>query len=102
MSPELWDNEPRSFESDVYAFGMTIAEVLTGKVPFPQLSTSMAVMMAVIGRNERPLRDPVSSPEGASYEEAWNIAADCWPTQPFERIDMAEALRRLSTTYPED
>ncbi|KAG8901301.1 hypothetical protein FRC01_009886 [Tulasnella sp. 417] len=26
MSPELWDNRPRSFESDVYAFGMTIAE----------------------------------------------------------------------------
>ncbi|KAG9041885.1 hypothetical protein FS837_011622, partial [Tulasnella sp. UAMH 9824] len=26
QSPELWDNAPKSFESDVYAFGMTIAE----------------------------------------------------------------------------
>lgn len=27
QSPELWNNVPKSFESDVYAFGMTIAEV---------------------------------------------------------------------------
>ncbi|KAG8915997.1 hypothetical protein FRC01_003445 [Tulasnella sp. 417] len=27
QSPELWDNEPRSFASDVYAFSMTIVEV---------------------------------------------------------------------------
>lgn len=27
MSPDLWDNASRSFQSDVYAFGMTIAEV---------------------------------------------------------------------------
>ncbi|KIO16038.1 hypothetical protein M407DRAFT_86470 [Tulasnella calospora MUT 4182] len=33
MSPELWDNLPRSFESDVYAFGMTIAEVSTRSKP---------------------------------------------------------------------
>ncbi|KAG8908554.1 hypothetical protein FRC01_007348, partial [Tulasnella sp. 417] len=27
QSPELWNNEPRSFASDVYAFSMTIVEV---------------------------------------------------------------------------
>ncbi|KAG8913799.1 Transcriptional regulatory protein sin3, partial [Tulasnella sp. 408] len=26
QAPELWDNAPKSFESDVYAFGMTVAE----------------------------------------------------------------------------
>lgn len=28
QSPELWDNEPRTFASDVYAFSMTIVEVM--------------------------------------------------------------------------
>lgn len=27
QSPELWNNEPKTFASDAYAFGMTIAEV---------------------------------------------------------------------------
>ncbi|KAG8971871.1 hypothetical protein FRC05_010538 [Tulasnella sp. 425] len=99
MSPELWDNEPRTFESDVYAFGMTIAEVLTGQAPFPHLLTSTGVMMAVMGRNERPLRDPASSPDGESYEEAWKVAAACWPTSPSERISIAEAHHRLLTEH---
>ncbi|KIO25944.1 hypothetical protein M407DRAFT_75050, partial [Tulasnella calospora MUT 4182] len=29
MAPELYDNEPKSPETDIYAFGMTIAEVCT-------------------------------------------------------------------------
>ena len=29
QAPELWENQPKSFESDVYAYGMTIAEVST-------------------------------------------------------------------------
>ena len=27
QSPELWNDEPKSFPSDVWAFGMTIVEV---------------------------------------------------------------------------
>ena len=27
QSPELWNDEPKSFQSDVWAFGMTIVEV---------------------------------------------------------------------------
>lgn len=28
QSPELWENEPKTFASDVYAFAMTIVEVM--------------------------------------------------------------------------
>lgn len=99
MSPELWDNEPRTFASDVYAFGMTIAEVLAGKEPFAHLSNPVALVVAVKWKNERPVKDPVLSPNGESYEEGWNVAAACWPTNPSERISMAEAFHRLTTGH---
>ncbi|KAG9044845.1 hypothetical protein FS837_007427 [Tulasnella sp. UAMH 9824] len=97
MSPELWDTASRSFESDVYAFGMTIAEVLSGKEPFPHLSNTMAVMRAVMMEDERPLREPTSSLDGLPYECAWDVAEACWPAKPSDRIPMAEAFQRLCT-----
>ncbi|KAG9043121.1 hypothetical protein FS837_009980 [Tulasnella sp. UAMH 9824] len=96
MSPDLWDNASRSFESDVYAFGMTIAEVLSGKEPFPHLLTMAAIMMAVITEGKRPVKDPLSSPDGLPYETAWQVADACWQTSPSDRIRMSEAFQRLS------
>ncbi|KIO17294.1 hypothetical protein M407DRAFT_46657, partial [Tulasnella calospora MUT 4182] len=64
MSPELFNGEPKTPESDVYAFAMTIAEVLTGQPPFPHLSNPAAVVCAVIQENRRPPKEPESSSEG--------------------------------------
>ncbi|KIO18682.1 hypothetical protein M407DRAFT_83657 [Tulasnella calospora MUT 4182] len=96
MSPDLWDNAPRSFQSDVYAFGMTIVEVLSGKEPFPHLLTTMAVMMAVMTKGERPIKEPLSSLDGSSYETAWQVSEACWQISPSDRICMSEAFQRLS------
>ncbi|KAG8923170.1 hypothetical protein FRC01_013122 [Tulasnella sp. 417] len=38
QSPELWDNEPRSFASDVYALSMTIVEQAAAFLPFGERS----------------------------------------------------------------
>ncbi|KAG8917803.1 hypothetical protein FRC01_002202 [Tulasnella sp. 417] len=119
QSPELWDNAPKSFESDAYAFGMTIAEVsyrgslssfgapvelnrpiwqvLTGEVPFSDLNNDMAVMYAVMLRDERPPRMPAESSRGVSYENVWNVAASCWPRNPDDRLSMLEAFHRIQT-----
>ncbi|KIO31725.1 hypothetical protein M407DRAFT_217758 [Tulasnella calospora MUT 4182] len=82
QSPELWDNAPKSFESDVYAFGMTIAEVLTGEVPFHDLTNDMAVMYAVMLKDERPSKIPAESSSGISYENVWDVASACWVRTP--------------------
>ncbi|KIO23980.1 hypothetical protein M407DRAFT_213838, partial [Tulasnella calospora MUT 4182] len=98
QSPELWGDAPRCFASDVYAFGITIAEVLSGNVPFPELLVDWAVVRAVLEDDVRPRRVPTHSPTGESYQRIWNIAARCWRRDPTARPAMKQVFEAFGTT----
>ncbi|KAG8939826.1 hypothetical protein FRC04_005957 [Tulasnella sp. 424] len=95
QSPELLNGHSKSFKSDVYAFGMTIVEVLTGSVPFPDLETDRAVISTVLIEGKRPPKNPTESSAGLSYENVWAVAEACWPALPEERISMTRALQLI-------
>ena len=97
MSPELL--HPEQFgsnhgrpttESDCYALGMVVYEVLTGKPPFASLKDHV-VTLRVIG-GERPER-----PEGVKgtwfTNELWTMLGLCWATHTTIRPDI-EAVRK--------
>ena len=99
MSPELLDPErfyPKhgrpTKESDCYAFGMVIYEVLSGQAPFAPFSV-MVVMRKVID-GERPER-----PEGAVglwfTDDLWETIYMCWGTQPRSRPSVDTVLGHL-------
>ena len=106
MSPELLD--PVRFgredgratkDSDCYALGMVILEVLSGKPPFSG-DGGLVVMRKVI-EGERPGR-----PEGKEKmwftDDLWEILEQCWLPQPERRpaIDaVLECLERGSTVW---
>ncbi|KAG9001984.1 hypothetical protein FRB94_004189 [Tulasnella sp. JGI-2019a] len=94
-SPELTlVEEPRKSEkSDIYAFAMTIVEILTGEVPFRQYTDS-GVHMAY-GRGWRPPFEPISR-NGTDYTPLWELAAACWQTDPIERLTTDEVVKTLS------
>ncbi|KAG9044842.1 hypothetical protein FS837_007424 [Tulasnella sp. UAMH 9824] len=95
MSPERLLGGSRTRESDVYAFGMTIAEILTGKPPFWPIFLKDDIKEAVITRRDRPLKSPISSDEGKSYESTWEVAERCWKNNCSLRISMATAFDHL-------
>ncbi|KIO31707.1 hypothetical protein M407DRAFT_67596, partial [Tulasnella calospora MUT 4182] len=95
QSPELWEDEPKSFSSDAYAFSMTIVEVLTGDAPFAHLKNDMAVMLAVIQKDERPPKRPLESSTRISYMNTWEVAKACSSRRPEDRIPMLVAFQRL-------
>ncbi|KAG8895775.1 hypothetical protein FRB99_000353 [Tulasnella sp. 403] len=99
-SPEsmMDKNVAKTFKSDVYAFGMTIYEVLSGKAPFG--ITASAIFYAVLFKKERPPRDPIVSPSGESYAALWDLANDCWDEDPERRPTMEQVVRRLKESAP--
>ncbi|KAG8903262.1 hypothetical protein FRC01_009260, partial [Tulasnella sp. 417] len=94
QSPELWDNAPRTFASDVYAFSMTIVEVLTGLPPFSHLENEVSIILAVYQKDERPVMMPIEF-NGVSYKTAWKVAESCWAKDPQDRLSMSEAFGLL-------
>ncbi|KAG8895894.1 hypothetical protein FRB99_000290 [Tulasnella sp. 403] len=96
-SPELWEGAPRSEKSDVYAFGMTIYEILSGNVPFHQSKSVPVLIRTVINKGELPPLEPAHSTSGISYEPMWTVAQRCWTKLPDERPTMAEVVEMLDT-----
>lgn len=100
MGPELF--YPNDFglprfqltkESDCYAFGMVVYEVLSGKVPFGDLKQPWQIPMAV-HKGARP-----SMPDGTfpGMTELWNIAQECWSPKPWDRPTFLTVVEKLDT-----
>ena len=102
MSPERLDPESFSLrgdgqtkESDCYALGMTIYEVLSGHSPFFQFQRQHVVVFKVLD-GQRPER-----PNGAWFTDGvWEILERCWKQEPSERINVKSVLSFLEGAPP--
>ena len=106
MSPELLDPDQFSIkdsrptkQSDSYALGMVILEVLSGHSPFKQFRDVVVMRMVLEGkRPERP-----NGPEGAWFtDELWRMLTSCWESQRESRPsigDILELLGRVSGAW---
>ncbi|KAF9642512.1 kinase-like protein [Thelephora ganbajun] len=98
-SPELLD--PESFglkekrptrESDCYALGMVIYEVLSGQVPF-NACTPFSIFVKVLD-DERPAR-PQGEGGKLFTDGIWKVVELCWKRQPGDRASAKHVLRYL-------
>lgn len=100
MSPERLD--PARFgikasrptkESDCYALGMVILEVLDGQVPFTRDCNEFMVMAKVL-EGERPERP--RGVEGVWFtDDLWGTLQKCWSHQPSDRPTIEVVLECL-------
>jgi len=67
-------------------------QILTGCVPFSEISNQFALVMA-IANGQRPPFNP-SSRQGELYNDLWSLAAACWDAIPANRptADRIETL----------
>ena len=102
MSPELIDPEGFGLteirptkESDCYALGMVIYEVLSGHAPFAPFRLTPVIWKVLNG--ERPER---SQGEGGVLfpDDLWRTLELCWKHQPGDRINAKVVLQCLERT----
>lgn len=99
MGPELLhpqmfglnDGSP-STESDCYALGMVIYEVLSGQVPFASYTDARVARVVLDG--ERPLR-PQGDQGKLFADEIWEILCLCWKQRPSDRLSAGGVLKSL-------
>ncbi|KAK0439972.1 kinase-like domain-containing protein [Desarmillaria tabescens] len=60
---------------DIYAFGCTVIEIFTGRIPFWNIKQDIAVMLAVWQNDLRPARP---SYDELPYDSVWSLVELCW------------------------
>lgn len=93
----LEDSVPRTTTaSDIWAFGMTVLEILTGQLPFWRLRGDSAIIMAIV-RGHQPLK--ADYPDVGSC--TWSKLEQCWDKDPDRRPsmdDLSQYFRNVPST----
>jgi len=104
MSPELLDPDRFGLmgghptkESDCYALGMVIYEVLSGTVPFAPDGNQLVIMKVLKG--ERP-RKPRGDNGKLFTDNIWEVVKLCWEARPGDRISAKAILLGLEGELP--
>jgi serine/threonine protein kinase/tetratricopeptide (TPR) repeat protein len=86
MAPELWRGQKTSKASDVYALGIILYEIVTGRLPFD--STSV---------DSRLIRPPAPSTLAKGLDPRWDrVVLDCLSESPAARpADAGQVIARL-------
>ncbi|CAE7229955.1 unnamed protein product [Rhizoctonia solani] len=96
VAPEMIDDDTpkRTTQSDVYALGMTMLEIFTGDVPYPDRREDYAVMKVVM-RGILPPRPAQYLSTDELGNRTWKLISDCWNRNPHERPSAGRVLEVL-------
>ncbi|KAG8905225.1 hypothetical protein FRB99_000445 [Tulasnella sp. 403] len=78
-SPELLFDHPRTPESDMWAWGCLAYEILTGRIPYCEISADVAVIRKIV---QGDLPAAVSE---IPFTDIQNLLVRCWSKQPEKR-----------------
>ena len=99
MAPELLlpaefglEKAGPSKKADIYAFGMTAYQVLTGNRPFHPVRKAGIIRAVISG--ERPAK-PENAEEIGMTDTVWNLLQECWQEDRTKRPDIVQVTRRI-------
>ncbi|KAK6966788.1 kinase domain-containing protein [Favolaschia claudopus] len=94
-APELFrETGVKTFASDIYAFGCVVYEIITGAIPFRELSNDMNIMFRVLdGKRPEQLPSCTGSP---ALDSVWELLQMCWDGEQQKRPKADEIIKRLS------
>ncbi|KAK7026369.1 kinase domain-containing protein [Favolaschia claudopus] len=91
-APELFEEGPKTFASDIYAFGCVAYEIMTGELPFRKYN-DIQIMFCVF-KGERPERLP-SCMGMPALDSFWELLEMCWDREKEKRPTPEDIIKRL-------
>ncbi|CUA67281.1 Katanin p80 WD40 repeat-containing subunit B1 [Rhizoctonia solani] len=96
VAPEILLEEvhKRTTQSDVYALGMTMLEIFTGDVPYPECRQDFKVFKA-IERGTLPTRPMEQLKDDERGNTMWQLLLHCWEREASERPSSSQVFDAL-------
>jgi len=94
MAPEMIQHRPYNHKVDVYSFGIVLWELVTGLLPFSNM-TAVQAAFAVVNRGVRP-QIPADSPP-----QIVDIMSRCWDANPDLRPSFVQVVKMLEQAQEE-
>ncbi|KIO15715.1 hypothetical protein M407DRAFT_86831 [Tulasnella calospora MUT 4182] len=91
-APEVALGEPQNLASDIWAAGWICWEVMTNKVPFPELNSEGAIVLKVVEGHVPVARENTQLSQIISL---CSLMTDCWAFDPRNRPDFARCNREV-------
>ena len=91
MAPESLLERTYSSKSDVWAFGITVMEIITRAEPYPEFDALMAATKVTHG-----LRPTIPS---NVHPDLQTLLTDCWKTSPTDRPDFEKVFYFSPTLF---
>ncbi|CAD8062246.1 unnamed protein product [Paramecium sonneborni] len=89
MAPEIMRGEPYTEKSDIFSFGMILWEIMTGKIPYENLSITQIIETVGWGHNL------VQIPKQSNPPILAILAEDCLQREPSKRPNFARIVERI-------
>ncbi|XP_039049150.1 serine/threonine-protein kinase STY46-like [Hibiscus syriacus] len=88
MAPEVIEHKPYDHKADVFSFGVVLWELLTGKLPYENLTP----LQAAVGIVQKGLRPVIPTHTHPNFVE---LLESCWQQDPSRRPEFAEISKML-------
>jgi len=98
MAPEVLNGSNMSEASDIWAFGMIILEITTGKRPYLDISIEPLVIRTICDRIIPSRPDTKQAP--SLTDKLWEICLECWHFDPQGRPATSQLLKKISRIKP--
>ncbi|BDA41364.1 Serine/threonine-protein kinase STY17 [Coccomyxa sp. Obi] len=92
MAPEVIEHNPYREKADVFSFAITMWELLTGRVPYEEM-TPLQAAVGVVQKGLRPVI-PANCPEGLA-----SVMRDCWQRDARQRPSFEQLKVRLEELW---